>query len=148
MGLQDRDYTRKSVESAGSLSFPTLPQHRKRWWGKVSVANALTIGALAIALVSSAIWLYRDARSTFGDEELRKGSLIVNVNTATSEQLQTIPDIGPARAAKIMAHRDREPFKAVEDLHNVKGIPRSVVDGMIPYVTVDGETHEKPSTSN
>ena len=48
----------------------------------------------------------------------------------------------------ITAHRDREPFKTVEDLYNVKGIPRSVVDGMIPYVTVDGETHENPSTSN
>jgi competence protein ComEA len=148
MGLQDRDYMRKTPESAGPLSFPTLPQHRRAWWRKLSLANVLTIALLVVALASGAIWLYRDVRSTFGDEELPKGSLIVNVNTATSVQLQSIPDIGPARAALIIAYRDRDPFKAVEDLYKVKGIPSSVVDAMLPFVTVSGETHENPATGN
>jgi competence ComEA-like helix-hairpin-helix protein len=92
--------------------------------------------------------LYRDARSTFGDEGPIKGSLIVNINTATSEQLQTIPGVGPARATLIISHRNREPFKAAEELYKVRGIPRSAVEGMILYVKVVGETQENPSASN
>jgi len=125
-----------------------MPEHRTPWWRKVSLTGALATGALVIGLASSAIWFWRDVRSTFAEEAPEKGSLIVNINTGTSEELQTIPDIGPVRAERIISYRQREPFKSVDDLHKVTGIPRVVVDGMIPYVTVLGETHKKPSTSN
>ncbi len=47
----------------------------------------------------------------------------VNINTATADQLDTLPGIGPATAAAIV--RDREtngPFKSVDDLARVRGI--------------------------
>jgi competence protein ComEA len=47
----------------------------------------------------------------------------VNVNTATAEELQTLPGIGPALAARIVAHRESHgPFRSVDDLRKVPGI--------------------------
>ncbi|MDA3925403.1 MAG: helix-hairpin-helix domain-containing protein [Kiritimatiellae bacterium] len=49
---------------------------------------------------------------------------LLDINTATEEELQTIKTIGPARAKRIIAGR---PYKTVEDLLKVKGIgPKSL----------------------
>lgn len=47
---------------------------------------------------------------------------LINVNLATSEQLQQLPGIGPALASAIIAERQREPFASVDDLLRVSGI--------------------------
>jgi competence protein ComEA len=47
----------------------------------------------------------------------------LNLNTATAAQLETLPGIGPAVAARILEHRQKNGnFKKVEELMNVKGI--------------------------
>lgn len=61
----------------------------------------------------------------------------VNVNRATEEELQTLPGIGPAKAAAII--RDREengPFKTVDDLTRVSGIGEKTLENMRENVTV------------
>jgi competence protein ComEA len=47
----------------------------------------------------------------------------VNINTATAEQLQTLPGIGPSLAKTIIDHRTKSgKFNKVEELLNVKGV--------------------------
>lgn len=47
----------------------------------------------------------------------------VNLNTATVAQLEELPGIGPALAARIVEHRQKNgSFKTVEDLMAVRGI--------------------------
>ena len=47
----------------------------------------------------------------------------VNLNTATAAQLDELPGIGPALAARIVEHRQKNgAFKSVEDLMAVRGI--------------------------
>ncbi len=52
------------------------------------------------------------------------GSLgMVNINTATPAELETLPGIGPALAARIVAHRETHgPFAAPEEIIQVSGI--------------------------
>jgi len=47
----------------------------------------------------------------------------VNLNTATKDELVALPGIGPAKAQAILDYRSAHgPFKAVEEVKDVKGI--------------------------
>jgi uncharacterized protein len=46
----------------------------------------------------------------------------VDINTATSQELQGIVQIGPARAAQIIQRREERPFRSVDELRRVSGI--------------------------
>ena len=46
----------------------------------------------------------------------------VNINTATVEQLTTLPGVGPKLAARIVEYRQKTPFRAPQELMNVKGV--------------------------
>ena len=46
----------------------------------------------------------------------------VNINTASSAELEALPGIGPAKAKSIVEYRQKNgAFKSVEELKNVKG---------------------------
>lgn len=48
---------------------------------------------------------------------------IINLNTATAAQLETLPGIGAATAERILEYREKNgSFKKIEELMNVKGI--------------------------
>jgi competence protein ComEA len=65
----------------------------------------------------------------------------INVNTATAGQLQLLPRVGPALAARIVEFRTQNgPFKAPEELMRVKGIGEKSFTLLEPYVVVKGET--------
>ncbi len=56
---------------------------------------------------------------------------VVSLNTGSSEQLQTIPGIGPSTADKIIAYRtEHGKFQTVDDLLNVTGIGPKRLDKM------------------
>ena len=61
----------------------------------------------------------------------------INLNTATIAQLETLPGIGPNTAKSIVDFRNRSgPFRRVEDLLAIKGISKSQLEKLRPYVTV------------
>jgi len=61
----------------------------------------------------------------------------VNLNTASSEELQQVPGIGPATAEKILqARKSYGSFKSVDDLQVIKGIGPKKLERMRKYLTV------------
>jgi competence protein ComEA len=61
----------------------------------------------------------------------------VNINTADASTLETLPRVGPAMAARIIAWRVANGrFTAVEDLMSVSGIGEKTFDGLKDLVTV------------
>lgn len=65
-----------------------------------------------------------------------KGTLI-NINTASAEELQKLPRVGPVLSANIVAYREENgPYAAVEDLDQVPGIGLSMLANLTPLVRV------------
>jgi competence protein ComEA len=61
----------------------------------------------------------------------------VDLNTATIDQLDRLPGVGPSTAAAIIAHRQQNgPFRSVDDLAAVKGIGPAKVAALRGLVTV------------
>lgn len=57
-----------------------------------------------------------------GENEQAKGESLISINSATIEELQTLPGIGPALAGRIVEYRKEHPFQSLEELKDVKGI--------------------------
>ena len=61
----------------------------------------------------------------------------VNINTASAEELQLVPGIGPVTAEKILQMRKSYgAFKSVDDLAAIRGIGKKRLDKMRKYLTV------------
>ena len=62
----------------------------------------------------------------------------VNINTATEQELLEIPGVLPMRARFIVQYREEHgPYQSVEDLLNVPGIGKEVLEDLRPYVCVE-----------
>jgi competence protein ComEA len=61
----------------------------------------------------------------------------VNLNTATSADLEKLPGVGPAVAARIIEYRQKNgAFKKIEDLMNVRGIGEKTFLRLKPLITI------------
>ena len=143
MGIYDRDYMREGDDPAD-------------WWKpRYSIKRWLTIGIIAISLLTSVLFLSRSigipkffklrtqiVKHPSPVIRHEKGSLRANVNTATIEELQTLPGIGPARARLIIMNR---PYKSVDDLAKLQGIGLKLINDRRLPIKIDGTTEELPS---
>ena len=61
----------------------------------------------------------------------------LNINTATAEELETLPGIGEARAADIIAYREEHgAFAQIEDMMKISGIGEKTFAEMEEQITV------------
>jgi competence protein ComEA len=66
----------------------------------------------------------------------------VNLNTATVEQLTTVPGVGPKLAARIVEQRQKSgSFKSVQEILTVKGIGEKNLAKIQTYLTVGESAH-------
>ncbi len=82
------------------------------------------------------------ARAELPEEEVPARATLspgcVDINTATFEQLTSLPGIGPVTAEKILRFRNESgPFERAEDLLEVKGIGPKKLARIRPYLRVD-----------
>jgi competence ComEA-like helix-hairpin-helix protein len=127
MGIADRDYMRRTPPPFG----------RKPWWKRIKLMPAVGAATALLGLGSAAVWFMRDAGGLFQGSGPAEGSLRVNVNTATLAELESVPGIGEALARQIVARR---PYNSVDQLMEISGIGPQSLEGLRPFVKVEGET--------
>ncbi|EFR96885.1 competence protein ComEA [Listeria ivanovii] len=61
----------------------------------------------------------------------------ININTASTSNLQTVPGIGESKATAIIEYREKEGlFQTIEDLQNVTGIGEKTIEKLKEYLDV------------
>lgn len=60
----------------------------------------------------------------------------ISINTASKEQLETLPGIGAGKAEAIITYRENKPFDSIEELKEIKGIGESVFEKLKEHITV------------
>jgi competence protein ComEA len=73
---------------------------------------------------------------------------VVNINTATEDELVRLPGVGPSKAKKILELRKRMgKFKRVENLLRVRGIGRKTLKKLRPMLALKGQSTLQPKRS-
>ena len=65
---------------------------------------------------------------------------VVNLNTASAQQLDLLPGIGEKAAKRIIEHRSKTPFAKIDDLRKVKGFGAKKLEKLKSYLTPTGPT--------
>lgn len=72
----------------------------------------------------------------------------LDINTATVEQLEALQNIGPTKAAAIIAYREEHgPFQSVDDLIKVKGIGEKTLEDIKAHVSVSDASEPEGSAT-
>ena len=90
---------------------------------------------IALALITAVISSAAPSAQAADSAAVQK---LVDINTASQAELESIPGIGPSKAQAVISFRSRHPFKKVEDIMRVKGIGRKTFLKLKPYLTVSG----------
>jgi comEA protein len=94
----------------------------------------------------AALWLVAILFNAGASHATKKPPLQpININAATSEELQQVPGIGPATADKILQMRKSYgPFKSVDDLLAIRGLGKKRLDKMRKYLVAGKPASAKP----
>lgn len=62
----------------------------------------------------------------------------IGINSASVEDLEALPGIGPKLAEKIVKYRNlKGPFRAIEELRNIDGIEEKRLESIRPFINLD-----------
>src|SRR5882757_1173948 len=104
----------------------------------------MVMSICALVGVLAAVPVAAQGTSARTDSRTAKPAVMVNLNTATSAELEALPGVGARMAARIIEYRQKKgPFKKVEELMNVQGIGEKNFLKLRSQLTVGG----KPETT-
>jgi competence ComEA-like helix-hairpin-helix protein len=102
--------------------------------------NLKYIAAMAVFLVGIGFSVYA---SDEGISDISSGAL--NINTATAEELSMLPFVDMQTAQNIVDFRDSHgPFTAIDELENVKGITRPLLEDLSSHLKLEGSSDYSP----
>ncbi|MEZ4734943.1 MAG: ComEA family DNA-binding protein [Caldilineaceae bacterium] len=133
-GLAAEARVADAIAAAGGVTSDAneaiVNQAERLWDGAQVHVPGSTMTAAAAAEPPSGVSGAVSSGATIATQSSAGG--LINVNTATATELETLPGIGPSKAAAIIANR---PYSTIEDLERVPGIGARTIDQLRPLVT-------------
>lgn len=102
-----------------------------------TLTTALAIALIGVLANSGTTLTAQDAVNQKTEKTGAAATPAVNLNSASAADLERLPGIGPATAARIVEYRQKNgAFKKIEDLMNVRGIGEKTFLSLKPLITV------------
>lgn len=113
------------LEDGEKIHIPTIEEQKEKENQESKVENESATGSDGTTSRSS-------------NSSINNGSQTkININTATEEELDTLPGIGPSTATKILDYRkEKGKFKTIEEIKEVSGIGESKYEKIKDKITV------------
>lgn len=114
-----------AVKAAGGF---TKEADREAWNLALPLEDGMQIDIPSVQEASA-------ANQAAGQTNTQEGR--ININTASEEELQTLPGIGQSRAKEIITYRESQgSFSSIEDIRNVSGIGDGIFTKIKDHITV------------
>jgi competence protein ComEA len=114
-----------------------LARYRPQIVVSVLVVIVLTGGALYASRVSESAPQVVYSASLEEVEDEAQGSLQIDINTADVDELDELPEVGPATAESIIEYRRTNgSFRSVDELEEIPGIGPATIEKIEPFATV------------
>jgi competence protein ComEA len=121
-------------------AFPISTAADKAEKGDIAMKNIKYIAAMAVFLIGVGFSVYA---SDEGITDISSGAL--NINTASVQELSMLPFVDMQTARNIVDFRDSHgPFTAIDELKNVKGITRPLLEDLSSHLKLDGSSDFNP----
>jgi competence protein ComEA len=118
-----------AIAAAGGLS-------READLSTVNLARRLRDGELVVILALPAPGSTPTILTAGAGDAAEDSRARININTATTKELEALPGVGEVTAARIAAYREQNgPFRSVDDLIHVQGISDGTIDEFRDLVT-------------
>lgn len=113
-------------------------KQQKRWMRFIFVyCLGLLLILIVIMLWENRLYDHRLATETYAQVPSASEAYLINLNTATTEELQELPKIGPVLAGEIITYReDNGRFSEKEELLNIKGVGQKIYETIADRVTI------------
>lgn len=70
------------------------------------------------------------------NEQNEQNNGLINLNTASLDELTSLPGIGEAKAESIIEYRNKQSFNSIEDIQHISGIGISLFEKIKDHITV------------
>ncbi len=112
--------------------------------GAILLGSGVSLGVGISELSKSSPPLQTSGFASVSEEEPASQSAgkpianLININTASAAELETLPGVGPSKAAAIINYREENgPFRAVSEIQNVSGIGPATYAKLKGQITVE-----------
>ncbi|ABR31580.1 competence protein ComEA [Thermosipho melanesiensis] len=97
----------------------------------------LVVIFIVFLVLTTAIFQQKEIIQKSGEKTRKYAEQIIDINSATFEQLVSLPGIGPTKAKSIINYREKVgEFLSIDDLLNVSGIGPSTLKKIKPFIKI------------